>query len=102
MLGIICKQKGKDKVTTNSKHNPPVAENLLNQMFLASRPGEIWLGDITCHIGRIVITCRLQGSFYCRNCWLCYGQEKEIFYNRQPIQKKLGYLSPTAFENQYY
>ena len=26
----------------------------------------------------------------------------EIFYNRQRIQKKLGYLSPVAFERQFY
>lgn len=26
----------------------------------------------------------------------------EIFYNRQRIQKRLGYLSPAAFERQYY
>jgi putative transposase len=32
---------------TNSKHNLPVADNLLDQVFQASRPGHIWLGDIT-------------------------------------------------------
>ena len=26
----------------------------------------------------------------------------EIFYNRQRRQKKLGYLSPAAFERKYY
>jgi transposase InsO family protein len=26
----------------------------------------------------------------------------EIFYNRQRIQQRLGYLSPAAFERQYY
>ena len=26
----------------------------------------------------------------------------EVFYNRQRKQKKLGYLSPMAFERQYY
>lgn len=26
----------------------------------------------------------------------------EIFYNRQRKQAKLGYLSPTAYEKQYY
>ena len=26
----------------------------------------------------------------------------EIFYNRQRIQKKLGYLSPAAYERKYY
>jgi putative transposase len=26
----------------------------------------------------------------------------EIFYNRQRIQKRLGYLSPAAYEKKYY
>jgi putative transposase len=46
-LGIRCKQKRKFKATTNSKHNLPVAENLLNQDFAPSRPNEVWTADIT-------------------------------------------------------
>ena len=37
----------KYKATTNSKHNLPVAENLLNQNFMADRPNEKWVSDIT-------------------------------------------------------
>jgi transposase InsO family protein len=33
--------------TTDSKHSLPVAENLLNQNFVADRPDQIWLADIT-------------------------------------------------------
>jgi transposase InsO family protein len=46
-LGIRCKQKRKFKATTDSKHTLPVAENLLNQQFEATRPNEVWLSDIT-------------------------------------------------------
>jgi transposase InsO family protein len=46
-LGIRCKQKRKFKATTDSKHALPVAENLLNQEFEATRPNEVWLSDIT-------------------------------------------------------
>lgn len=46
-LGLKCKQVKKFKATTNSKHKLPVAENLLDQNFTASRPGEIWVTDIT-------------------------------------------------------
>ena len=46
-LGIRCKQKRKFKATTDSKHALPVAENLLNQRFEATRPNEVWLSDIT-------------------------------------------------------
>ena len=37
----------KYKVTTNSNHKLPVAENLLNRDFTASRPNQKWLSDIT-------------------------------------------------------
>jgi transposase InsO family protein len=33
--------------TTDSKHSLPVAENLLNQNFVADRPDRVWLADIT-------------------------------------------------------
>jgi putative transposase len=46
-LGIRCKQNRKFKATTNSRHTLPVAENLLNQQFEATRPNEVWLSDIT-------------------------------------------------------
>jgi transposase InsO family protein len=46
-LGIRCKQKRKFKVTTDSKHGLPVAENLLGQQFKVSRPNTAWLSDIT-------------------------------------------------------
>jgi transposase InsO family protein len=34
-------------VTTDSNHSLPVADNLLDQTFLATRPNQIWLADIT-------------------------------------------------------
>ena len=33
--------------TTDSKHSLPVAENLLDQNFVANRPDQVWLADIT-------------------------------------------------------
>jgi putative transposase len=33
-------------VTTNSKHNFPVAPNILNREFQADRPNQKWVGDI--------------------------------------------------------
>src|SRR5215469_18324549 len=33
--------------TTDSKHPLPVAENLLDQNFVAARPDQVWLADIT-------------------------------------------------------
>lgn len=196
-LGLKCKQVKKFKATTNSKHKLPVADNLLEQNFTASRPGEIWVTDITyiptaegwlylagirdIFNGEIVgysmsermtkeLVCKAlfravvakrpapglihhsdRGSQYCSHNYQkllkqfkmqpsmsrkgnCYDnapmesfwgtlknelvhhrnyktrQEAiqeireyiEVFYNRQRIQARLGYLSPAAFEKNYY
>jgi len=45
--GIVGKTKKKFKATTDSKHNLPVAENLLNQDFVAGKPNTVWVSDIT-------------------------------------------------------
>ena len=45
--GIKAFRKKKYHSTTNSKHNKPVAENLLMRNFTAEAPNKIWLGDIT-------------------------------------------------------
>jgi len=37
----------KFKATTNSKHNLPVAENLLNREFTATKPNQKMVSDIT-------------------------------------------------------
>jgi transposase InsO family protein len=46
-LGLRCKQKRKFKVTTDSKHSLPVAENLLGQQFKVYEPNTVWVSDIT-------------------------------------------------------
>lgn len=46
-LKIRCKQVRKFKATTDSKHNLPVAPNLLDQNFTASGPDQVWVADIT-------------------------------------------------------
>lgn len=44
---LVAKKARKYKATTNSKHNYPVAENLLNREFSAERPNQKWCGDST-------------------------------------------------------
>lgn len=44
---IAAKTRRKFKATTNSKHNYPVADNILNQNFTATKPNQIWVSDIT-------------------------------------------------------
>lgn len=70
-LNLRCKQKRKFKATTNSNHDLPVADNLLNQIFAPTRPNEAWVTDITyVHTGegwlyvagvKDVFTCELVG-----------------------------------------
>ena len=45
--GIYAKTKRKFKVTTDSKHNRPIAKNLIKMDFTASEPNKVWTSDIT-------------------------------------------------------
>lgn len=45
--GLRARAARKFKATTNSRHNLPVAPNLLQQDFSASAPNQKWVGDIT-------------------------------------------------------
>lgn len=45
--GLRAKAAKKFKVTTDSKHNLPVAPNRLNRDFNASEPNQKWVSDIT-------------------------------------------------------
>lgn len=45
--GIRSKVARRFRVTTQSKHGLPVAENLLQRNFTASAPNRIWVSDIT-------------------------------------------------------
>lgn len=44
---LECKTRRKFKATTNSKHDKPVAPNLLDRNFVAERPDQAYVGDIT-------------------------------------------------------
>jgi putative transposase len=46
-LGLRCIQIKKFKATTYSKHNLPVAVNLVKQQFEVSAPDQVWVSDIT-------------------------------------------------------
>ena len=46
-LGLRSKLSKKFKVTTNSKHNYLVVENILNRLFTVSNPSKVWVSDIT-------------------------------------------------------
>ena len=45
--GIAARHKRKFRATTDSRHNLPVAPNLLGQDFVTERPDQVWLADVT-------------------------------------------------------
>ena len=45
--GIRAVAKKRFVATTDSKHNYPIVENLLNRNFKATHPGQVWVSDIT-------------------------------------------------------
>lgn len=47
LAGVEAKQRKKFKATTNSKHNLPVAPNILVRRFTVTKPDFVWVGDIT-------------------------------------------------------
>ncbi len=47
MAGVAAIQRKKFRVTTDSKHNLPVAPNLLNRQFDVKKPNKVWVSDIT-------------------------------------------------------
>lgn len=46
-MGLKCGTVKKFVVTTDSKHNEPVAPNLLDRKFAVSSPDQVWVSDIT-------------------------------------------------------
>ena len=46
-LGIYAHSKRKFKVTTDSKHHLPLAENILDRNFTTTEPDQAWVADIT-------------------------------------------------------
>ena len=46
-LGLRSKLSKKFKVTTDSKHNYLVVENVLDRGFAVDRPSKVWVSDIT-------------------------------------------------------
>jgi transposase InsO family protein len=47
LANVSAKQKKKFKVTTDSKHNLPVAPNLLSRQFKVDEPDKVYVSDLT-------------------------------------------------------
>src|SRR5690606_25789069 len=45
--GLVARKKKRFRATTDSKHDDPIAPNLLDRDFTASGPNEVWATDVT-------------------------------------------------------
>jgi len=66
--GIRAKTTKKFKVTTDSKHTMPVAENLLDREFEVDRPNTVWTSDIS--------------SIWTREGWMYLAVVLDLFSRR--------------------
>jgi putative transposase len=109
-LGLRCKQKRKFKATTDSKHNLPIAPNLLGQKFTTEEP-DLETGDLT-YIAtdeRWLCLAGLKDLYSGEIVGYAMGEQArreiaeyiDLFYNRQRRQARLGSLSPAAFMQRY-
>jgi len=73
---IRSKRRKKYKATTDSKHNHPVAENLLDRDFSVETPDQVWVSDIT--------------YIPTEEGWLYLAAVKDLF------QKKIGLVDGRA------
>ena len=72
-------RKRRFRKTTDSRHSLPVAPNLLEQDFTASKPNEVWLADIT--------------YIHTNEGWLYLAVEEDLF-----ARKVVGYSMGTTLE----
>jgi len=47
LAGVKARQRRRFKATTNSKHDLPIAPNILARRFAVKNPDYVWVGDIT-------------------------------------------------------
>jgi putative transposase len=62
--GIYARHKRRYKVTTDSRHGLPVAQNLLDRNFTSTAPNQVWTSDIT-------YLWTNDGWLYPAICWIC-------------------------------
>ena len=61
-LGICAQAKRPFKVTTDSRHDWPIASNILDRTFMNEEPDQAWVADITytfATMWRIFLSCLL-------------------------------------------
>ena len=46
-LGLLARRPKRFRVTTDSAHDQPIAENVVDRKFEAAQPNRVWSTDIT-------------------------------------------------------
>jgi putative transposase len=114
---IPAKHKRRFKATTDSKHNLPIAPNLLERNFTPDAPNQVWTFDIT-----YLRTDEARHNAPTESCFGSFKNERvygerfetrdeviamafeyiEVFYNRKLLYSTLGYKSPMQFLNDWF
>ncbi len=91
--GLRSKVRRKDRLTTDSKHNFPVAPHMLERNFTAQTPEKVWVSDyhVLGHPHGLAV---FDGDHRSIFGYL------EVFYNRQRRHSTTGYLCPAEYEKQ--
>ena len=97
-LSLRAKPKRKFRVTTDSKHNLPVAPNLLNRDFSATAPNQKYIGDITYIWTSLIYTETYATREIAKQNIFNYI---ETYYNRVRRHSYIGFIAPKKFEEQY-
>jgi hypothetical protein len=85
-FGLKVKNTRHYKVTTDGRHNYPVAHNLLDRPFEVDRADTMWTADITY-------------IFISRKTVKAEVIDYITFYNTDLLYSTLGYLSPMDYKN---
>ena len=79
------------RVTTDSKHQLPIAENLLNRQFAPTAPNRVWVADITyipTNEGWLFLAA-IKDLYTCENCSQAY-RALQVSYGMQTSMSRKG------------
>jgi putative transposase len=91
-MGLKCKAKRRFVATTNSKHNEPIAPNVLDRNFTQDAPNRAWVSDIT--------YLSVNGKWFYLVVFIDLFSRKVVGWDLSPSLKAVSTIK--AFENAVY